>query len=44
VLETLLLGLMIAAGMERQPLSAARNASRTPFDATWMFTECAPER
>jgi DNA-binding NarL/FixJ family response regulator len=32
------------AEMERQPLGAARHASRKPFDASWMFTECAPER
>jgi len=32
------------AEMERQPLSGVRNASRKPFDASWMFTESAPER
>ena len=32
------------AEMERQPLGAARPGSRKPFDASWMFTECAPER
>jgi hypothetical protein len=32
------------AEMERQPLGPARYASRKPFDASWMFTECAPER
>ena len=32
------------AEMERKPLAAARYASRTPFDASWMFTECTPER
>jgi hypothetical protein len=32
------------ADMERQPLSGVRNVSRKPFDASWMFTESAPER
>jgi DNA-binding NarL/FixJ family response regulator len=32
------------AEMERQPLGGDRHASRKPFDASWMFTECAPER